>query len=198
VTGDVLGGGGLTPAIQNRIKESDALVALFTREERIANQDEWRPTEWVSNEYISARSRNQLAIAVVEDGVRLNGAYAENEYIRLDPTRPCEAIVQLSETIGIWKIESGRSLEIRLLPEAAATVASDEHARCEYRLVSPSGDSTEWRVTKARRKPGGVFLIIQGIKLDQAIEIQILEGNNLKWRSVESPQWVHVELKSMP
>jgi hypothetical protein len=202
VTGEILGGAGLTDEIQHRIAEADALVALLTREEKIEGQEAWRPTGWVNSEYISARARHQRAIALVEDSVKVDGAYAENEHIRIDRQCPCEAMIRLSETIGHWKLESGRSLEIRLLPEAAATLAASEGARCEYRVVPrmlPMGtDPPSWQKGWARPKPGGVFLIIPGVRQDEAIEVRILEGDIARWRSVESPQWVHVELKSIP
>jgi hypothetical protein len=197
-TGEILGGGALTPEIQTRIKQSDALIALLTREERIEGQELWRPTGWVTTEYTSARARDQRAIALVEEGVRLNGAYAEHEYVKLNRAAPCEAIIRLSETIHLWTIEAGRSLEIRLLPEAAATLASDENAKCEYRLISPDGNRTPWQVGRARARPGGVFLVIQGVRVDAAIEVKILDGDKPRWRSSEFPQWVHVELQNVP
>jgi hypothetical protein len=198
VTGEILGGQGLTAEIQARIKESDALIALMTREQKIEGRDIWQPTPWVTTEYISARARNQLAIAMVEDGVQSNGAYAENEHIKLDRTVQSEAFIRLSETIGLWRAQSGRSLEIRLLPEAAATLAANENTKCEYRLVPPVGDPTDWKVGRARSKPGGVFLVVQGVKVNEDIQVKILEGGNPRWRSEESPQWVHIELKSVP
>jgi hypothetical protein len=108
-----------------------------------------------------------------------------------------EAFIRLSETIGLWRAESGRSLEIRLLPDAAATLAANENAKCQYRLVPPIGEPTDWKVGRARSKPGGVFLVVQGVKVNEEIQVKILEGDSPRWRSVESPQWVHIELKSV-
>ena len=198
VTGEILGGQGLNAQIQTRIKECDALIALFTREQQLQGQNIWLPTQWVMDEYVSARARNQLAIAIIENDVQSGGAYAQNEYIKLDRAAQAETFIRLSETIGLWRAESGRSLEIRLLPQAAATLATNGVARCEYRLVPPGGMPTPWQVGRAARKPGGVFLIVQGVKVDQAIEVKITEGNNARWSSVESPQWVHIELESVP
>lgn len=70
VTGEILGGQGLNAQIQARIKECDALIALFTREQQLQGQNIWLPTQWVMDEYTSARARNQFAIAVIEDGVQ--------------------------------------------------------------------------------------------------------------------------------
>jgi hypothetical protein len=47
VTGEILGGQGLTQQIQTRIKESDAVIALFTREQKLEGKEEWLPTQWV-------------------------------------------------------------------------------------------------------------------------------------------------------
>ena len=198
VTGEVLGGEGLTPQIQSRIAQSDALIALMSRDEKLEHQDAWRPTGWVSSEYVSARARCQRAIALVENSVKLDGAYAENEQIRFDRQSLCPTMIRLSETIGLWKFEAGRPLEIRLLPQAAADLAASDVARCEYRLVRPEGGPGQWQQGNARQKPGGVFIVIPGVRQDEAIEVRIVEGQAARWRSVEFPQWVHVELKSLP
>ncbi len=197
VTGEILGGQGLTQEIQARIKQSDAVIALLTREQQLQGQNVWLPTQWVMGEYLSARGRDQLAIALVEQDVQLNGPYAENEHIKLDRAAQSETFIRLSETIGLWRAESGRSLEIRLLPQAAANLATNGTAKCEYRLSTPGGGLTPWKEGRTARKPGAVFLIVQGVKLDQSIEVKIVEGNIPKWSSVESPQWIHVELESV-
>ncbi len=90
-------------------------------------------------------------------------------------------------------------MRFRLLPQMAAQFATTGNAKCEYRLVSKagSGDPTDWQVGRAARKPGGVFLVVQGVKIDQSIEVKLSDGNNPKWSSAESPQWLHIELESV-
>ncbi|MFL9503003.1 hypothetical protein ACJMQP_23340 [Rhodopseudomonas palustris] len=196
VTGEVLGGKDLTQEIQARIKESDALIAFMTREGKREGEDVWDPTQWVMGEYISACGRGQLAVAIVEDGVRCGGPFAGKEHIAFNRNWQSEGFIRLSEIVGLWRKESGRSIEIRLLPEAAANLASSENVRCEYRLVPRLGEPSCWKETRARLRPGGVFLVVPGVKVDEDIQVKIVEGNSLKWRSAESPQWVHIELKS--
>ena len=161
VTGEILGGQGLTQQIQTRIKESDAVIALFTREQKLEGKEEWLPTQWVRDEYSSARGRSQIAIEMIEQGVQLNGAYSENEHIKLDRAAQSEAFIRLSETIGLWRAESGRSLEIRLLPDAAATLAAnEENAKCQYRLCRRS-EADRLEGGKSAIKPGSVFLVVR-------------------------------------
>ena len=197
VTGEILGGQGLNQEIQARIKDCDALVALLTREMQLQGQNVWLPTQWVSDEYASARARNQLAIAIIESDVQVGGAFVQHEHIKLDRAFQSETFIRLSETIGFWRAQAGRSLEIRLLPQTAAVFASSGNAKCEYRLVAPGGAATPWQEGRTARRPGGVFLLVQGVKVDQAIEVKLSEGNNPKWSSIESPQWVHIELESV-
>jgi hypothetical protein len=198
VTGEILGGQGLTQEIQARIQQSDALIAVLTREQQLQGQNVWLPTQWVSDEYGAARARGQLAMAIVEENVQVNGAYTQHEHIKLNRAAQAETFIRLSETIGLWRAEAGRSLEIRLLPQAAASFATSGNARCEYRLVPPGGVPSPWKEGRAARRPGGVFLVVQGVKFDQAIEVKIFEGNSPKWSSAESPQWVHIELDPWP
>lgn len=45
VTGETLGGQELTPAVQKRIQESDALIALLTCEKKLAGRGGWKPSD---------------------------------------------------------------------------------------------------------------------------------------------------------
>lgn len=199
VTGDVLGGNALTPAVQKRIADCDALIALFTREKKLAGKNAWLPTTWVQGELTSARARDQPTVALVEPGVETGGLYSENERILLDLKKPAEALLKLSETIGEWKAQSGRFLLIRLLPEAAAILASNGIARCQVRLVPRQGPAGKWQDATVRIQPGGVFLAVPGVKEDVAIDVEIIDqGNTPRWKSGEFPQWVHVEMRSVP
>ena len=125
VTGESLGGDALTSAVQHSITQSDALIALLTREKKLAGGNKWLPSQWGQTEITAARVKSKPAIALVERGVDLRGLYAENEHIDFDPREPLEALLQLSETIRIWKEDAGRYLLVRLLPDLAAAMAQD-------------------------------------------------------------------------
>lgn len=53
-TGDVLSGGALTDEIKRQIDEADALIALLTRNQQLANGS-WTTHEYVKNELQHAR-----------------------------------------------------------------------------------------------------------------------------------------------
>jgi hypothetical protein len=197
LTGESLGGDALTPAVQRLIAQSDALIALLTREKKIAGRNKRIPSQWVRDEITAARASGKSAIALVEPGVELAGLFAESERIDFDPSQPLDALLQLSETIRVWKEDAGRYLLIRLLPDQAAAMAQDGNSKCKVRLVPPQGPASGWQTGNIRVLPGGVFLGVPGVRENVAIDVQILNANDRAvWKSGEFPQWVHVEMRN--
>jgi hypothetical protein len=194
IAGDTLGGEALTPAVQDLIAKSDALVALMTRDTKVDGEEKYKATNWVLAELTNARTRKQRAIAIVEKGVDISGMFADSEYIPFERANPLPAIIKLSQTIALWKAEAGRSLEIRVLPPTAGNLALADKTKCEYRLIPPLGQPGAWQDAYASEKPGGVFLLLQGVKPDESIQVKISKNGSMRWQSVQTPQWVHVEL----
>lgn len=195
-TGDICGGEDLTIAIKDKIAKSDALIALLARDEKFEGREEWRATDWVAGELVSARARGQRAIAIVETGVRYNGPYEGHERIPFDRAKLHDLFLRLSETIGFWKEEAGRFLDVRLLPPAAADAALTKAIKCRYRLIQKKAAPGAWQLTRAHRSPGGaVFIDVSGVRPEDNIEIELIEGEQARWRSSEWPQWVHIELE---
>jgi hypothetical protein len=98
-------GGLLLPEVRQRIDDSDGLIALKTRRDRVGEPDEnrWRSSPWIDYEYAHARDQGKQAIALVEHGVETGGPFESYEQIVLDRTDPLEAFLALSETLGFWK-----------------------------------------------------------------------------------------------
>ncbi|HEY5990157.1 MAG TPA: hypothetical protein VIV12_27790, partial [Streptosporangiaceae bacterium] len=93
-----LGGEQLTAEVRRLIENCDGLIALMTRREPLGDGDRWVTHPWVRDEYGHARATDKPAIALVEDGVEVEGAYAGHEWIPLDRESPLEAFLALSET----------------------------------------------------------------------------------------------------
>jgi hypothetical protein len=196
--GRIAGGKPLGEAVPKLIADSHALIAVFTREEKLAKKGAWLPTQWVQDEFASAHAKDHRTIALIEEGVKRSGAFSDDEYIKLDIENPREALVRLSETLCQWKSEAGRFLMVRLLPEEAAKLAANGMVKCNFRLVLPRGPAGGWQEGMIRPQPGGVFLAVPGVPQDASFEVQILDGAKICWKSNEFPQWVHVELQAVP
>lgn len=194
VTGKRLGGEALTPTIMNRIEQCDGLIALLTRRDELAGGG-WTTHPWVRDELNHARGAGLRTIALIENGVQTGGAHGENEWIPLDREAPMDAILALSDTVGLWKRERGRQLKIQILPETLAQQAAQAAGEmtCHYRFVI-EGDYTEWREARQVREVAGTFVYLTGVQDDYLIQIRVQHGNT-EWRSVAASQWVPIELQ---
>ena len=192
-TGERLAGAALTPAVQQRIDNSDGLVALLTRRDQLAAGG-WTTHPWVQDEIVYARSKNKHAIAMVEDGVNVAGMFAPHEHIKFDRQNPLPAFLALSETIRLWKAELGRILRVRLLPDALAkrVAQGNGQTKCRHRFHY-GGKYTDWKESTPYREPGGTFLFLEGVLDEYTIQIEI-EDQNTSWISVNTPQWMPVQL----
>jgi hypothetical protein len=195
-TGEGLGGEALTPAVQKRIDDCDAIVGLLTR--RDAKQDgKYTTHQWVLDELSYARNNHKRAIAIVESGVDLGGMYQPNEYIPLDRNDPLPALLALSQTLGVWRAETGRPVKVQILPAALARkVGSDENGiRCSHRLWS-RGKNGSWVQVKPIPEGGGTFIWIEGVQDEDLIQIKV-EGDGRKvWQSVATSQWIQIPLSA--
>lgn len=197
VTGRRLGGQQITDEVKRLIEQSDCLVAVMTRRDRLADGDRERYTtsDWVKAELAWARTSEKRAIAMVERGVELAGPDAQHEYIPLDRAKPLPAMMALSATIGRWRREAGYARVVRLLPDdIGQQVRLDGRYQCRYR--QRRGSLAEpWRPGEPVVEPGGTFLYVEGIRDDAGIEVEIREGDRTRWWSPVTPQFIPVELQ---
>lgn len=196
VTGEGLGGEALTPAVQKRIDECDALIGLLTRRDEIA-QGKFTTHQWVLDELGYARANHKRAIALVETGVEAGGMNQSNEYIPLDRNDPLPAVLALSEALGVWRAEIGRHLKVQLLPrDLARKVGANENGiRCSHRLWS-RGKTGAWVEVQPVPEGGGTFIWIEGVKDDDLIQIKVESNGRKVWQSVATSQWIQIPLSS--
>lgn len=196
VTGRRLGGASLTPAIMRRIEESDGLVALLTYREPQAGQPPY--SQWVWDELQHARQQNKRAIALVEAGIQVGGAFASHEHIPFTRQAWTDALLDLSDTLSLWRREEGRRLEIQILPKSLAEqVALDTgQMRCSYRFFRDD-QFTEWQEAEKVPKVAGTFIHITGVRDDCLIQLKI-EYRGRMWQSLAmSSEHLPVELQEI-
>ncbi|HEY8185081.1 MAG TPA: hypothetical protein VIF64_03370 [Pyrinomonadaceae bacterium] len=196
VTGENLGGEELSPAVKERISESDGLIALLTRRDKIGkSRSKFTTHQWVREELNYARDTQKRAIALIEKGVDVGGMYAANEFIPFDSRKPLLAFLRLSDTIGQWKREVGRTIKVLILPPELARQVGQDEVRCRYRF-SAEGKMTKWSETDPVREVGGTFVYLVGVRDDHTIQLEV-KLQNAKWQSIASPQWVQIELSQI-
>jgi hypothetical protein len=194
MTGEGLGGEQLTPAVQDRIDKCDALVGLATRRDQ-KQAGGYTTHQWVLDEIGYARGQKKRAIAVVENGVDVGGMYQPHEYIALDMAQPLTALLHLSETLGLWRREVGRTLKVQILPPAlAAKLGSGGNGtQCCYRLWL-QGKYSDWIRVTPQPEGGGTFIWVEGVQDEHLVQIQIKEKGKV-WQSLATSQWIQVAVK---
>lgn len=93
-----------------------------------------------------ARDKGKKAIALVESGVQVQGMYEPHERLTLEDGALVERLLDLSETIAIWRDDIGRTVKVQILPQTLAHRLGLEHAwqvtsHCQSRRPRPSGAS---------------------------------------------------------
>jgi hypothetical protein len=195
ITGEGLGGDALTPAVQTRIDGCDAVVGLLTQRDAIQNGG-FTTHQWVLDEIAYARNKGKRAIAIVESGVNVAGMYQPHEYIPLDRASLLPTFIRLSETVGLWKREMGRTVKVQILPQALAKKfgGSSNGIRCSHRLWSQGRNSAWTEVTPVPEGAGGTFAWIQGVQDEHLIQLRIESGGKA-WHSPATSQWMQILLK---
>jgi hypothetical protein len=194
VTGEDLGGGQLTPEVLARIEACDALVALVTRGDRKpGKKGQYQPYPWVIGELAHARAKGLRNIALVSDGVLIQGPYTDNERIALDPGAPTGAFVKLARILSQWRREEGRTVKVIILPVELASKLRGDDVRCRYRFrhenwVGPFQEAF------VHQEVGGTSAYLRGVKDEYLIELRVRHGDET-WGSLSAPQWVRVELQ---
>lgn len=193
ITGERLGGEQLTPAVQARIEQAHALVGLLTRRDQKIRSG-WTTHQWILDEIAYARAQKTRVIALVEDGVDVGGMYQSHEYIPFKRDNLMEALLVLSEHVGLWKNEFGRTVKVQILPESLAKKVGTtiSNVRCRHRLCL-QGKYTEWREVTPVMEPGGTFIYVEGVHDEHLVQIQVEDQRKI-WQSPATSQWMSVRL----
>lgn len=192
-TGDDLAGQPLTQTVKKRIDQSDALVAILTRRERLAG-GKWSTHDWVRDELNYARSKKKRAIGLIDVAVEVGGMYQDNERIDYDPKKEFATLIKLSQTLKEWKQDWGRRVKIRILPEDLGQKLRSfgDNAKCHYRLTR-QGKQGKWLAASLIPEPGGTYAYVQGATDDDLIQLRIVVPGE-SWISPAVPQWMDATL----
>lgn len=202
-TGLRLGGGQLHPEVRNRVDNSDGLVALRTRRDRVGQPDEnrWRSSPWIDYEYAYARDQGKHAISLVENDVEIDGPFDGYERIALDREDQLEAFLALSETVWQWKERIGFQRIVQIRPNDLGRIfRTNRDLECRYHFIDPEGNPREWVYAKPVLQPSGTLLLyLRGVRNDDTfIEVEILQpqDQNPRWYSPATSQFISVEMQA--
>jgi hypothetical protein len=111
VTGEDLHGEDVGPQLQQRIRSCDALVALMTNREQLANGG-YTTHAWVSSEFDHAVGVGLPTLALIEPDVRVAGAVQSREHVLLDRANLTPALLKVNRSLAEWARRWGRKREL--------------------------------------------------------------------------------------
>lgn len=172
VTGRRLEGEVLSNGVKSRIDNCQATIVLLT------DREEGKSNQWVIEERAYADKQEHSTITLLEKGLIDSGMYSNNERLRIDWTALHICLLELSETIKLWKRTRGNNLKILIQPEEISKKISDNYdeAIIRYKVLDSNDYDAEvsWKDAKARRNPGGATIKIRGVKEKDQIEIKVV------------------------
>lgn len=184
VTGTRLAGGNVTDEIKKRIDNCDGMICLFTRRAEGENNN------WVRDERTYGLSKNKRIISLQDKSVPNDGMFSNREYIKYDPDKDSDSLLDLSETIGLWKSDYGRILTVEIEPVEAAKNARTNGSKIFFRKWRDDSP-TEWQEVRAIPKPGSAQVLIRGVKEQDNIQLKIENGGN-QWTTDLHSQTIRI------
>lgn len=178
--------------IRQRIAQSDGMVALLTRGDKLEDGG-WRTHAWPADELGVALRLGKPAVALVEDGVRPHLEAAGAELIGYRLSDPLQAMLELSGVIGTWKTRAGRIRKVSIEPnELARSLIAADTVACRYRVVL-DGESGDWRPTVPIREAGGAFLYLAVPQRGSLVQVEVVHAGST-WRSSVVAEHVPIHL----
>jgi hypothetical protein len=195
VTGERLGGSEVPRTVKDRIRTADATIALLTRRYRLGDPKLklWDTYPWVRDELNYAYQLDKPAIAIVETGVEIAGAFSTYERITFEREQWAVALKKLEETLLLWTGGlPAKPFRVQLLGDKLSKqLRQASQAHCRYRWWAPPSIPEEWTSAQILFITGGIYFFARRPPDESAlIEVQILEGDKPQW---DSP-WTGLEV----
>jgi hypothetical protein len=182
VDGQDLGGAGLDTAIQKRIKETDATIALFTPQVDDAG-NKVIPT-FVSTEFQHARALGKPTSRVIHTAPALQGLGAGEEHVLFQPDKLVDVVLKVIQTLALWKHEFGRPVQIQVQPDHLAEQFGERNNdRCEYELlIAGRSDPQPAQTTRLWPEPGAAYVYVPNFVDGAKVRVR-LTVNGENWQS---------------
>ncbi len=198
VTGERAGGEPLRDRIFEQIEGCDALVAVLTRRNQLADTGDgvfFTTSEWVKNELNHGRVNDLKTIALVEDGVKMEGAFIDHEWLPFTRTNMEDGLLKLSETLGLWQQEAGRTLKMMIVsPELMQNPRFTRNQMViEYQFLI-DGTEAGWQRGRLIREAGSAMIFVKGVQDNYLVQIRVTDGPD-QWESDFGSQTVPIQLR---
>lgn len=197
VDGVDVGGRPLDQALQQRIEQADAFVALMTPQADDAGSIV-EPL-FVLSEFAHANALRKPSLRVLHEALAARGLGAGNEYAPYRPSREIDVVMKLMATLAVWKRETGRLARVRIEPERLA--GGYDEARgdtCEYQRITAEGSFERFIPARVRLDPGALYAEMPMLRDDDRVRLRMrVDGRTWQARHAINPFVGGVQLEEL-
>lgn len=105
--------GALKEKIEKLIDESDGVIAIASRDEKLDGKDEWTTSNWIHQEIAYAKAKNKPMLIFYETGLSHKEKYGFQEgleYLEFDRKKLDEFLIEAIKYIRKFRKDIGKSL----------------------------------------------------------------------------------------
>lgn len=181
IDGVDVGGRPLDDALRKRIEDADALVALVTPQADDAG-NVIDPT-FVLSEFQYAEGQKKPTMRVIHHLLAARGLGAGNEYTPYRSGAEVDVILKLMNTIALWTRDYGKVARVRVEPEElAARYDEAQGHRCEFQVISATGDFRDFERTRFQLEPGAAYIVLPKMRPGERVRLRVQMGAKT-WQS---------------
>ncbi len=186
VDGVDVGGRQLDDALERRIQDADALIALMTPQ--ADNVGNVANPEFVISEFQYARGLKKPTFRVIHEALASRGLGANEEHATYAAGKELPIVMKLMNTISIWKREIGRAARLRIEPEDLAKEYDESCGHnCEFQRIR-DGAFADFTRARVRLEPGAVYAELPKLREGDHVRLRMqLNGTSWESRQVVSP-----------
>jgi len=198
IDGVDVGGRPLDAALEKRIEECDALVALITPQDD-GSGAEANPA-FVLSELQFARGQRKPTLRVLHHHLESRGLGAGDEYVPTTPGNEADVVIKLLNTIALWRREYGKVAMVQIGPDETV-VGYDETRgdRCEFQLISRTTGFDSFAPATFLPEPGAAYAVLPKLREGDRVHLRIKRGDKVwKTRHPINPFVGGVNLEEQP
>jgi hypothetical protein len=176
IDGRELAGQIITDAVRESIRNSDALMAFFTRRDPKPDGT-WETHKWVRDEFVVAFDNQKQLLPIYEDGVPIEPGITgrDRQYLTYTEAARVDCVVNIVKALGRWHRRGIRRFQ--LVPDSAIRPhLSKQYFRCRYRVME-GYDESPLRDVPVQRIQGGLFISAPDLSRDSMVQVEIVTDN---------------------
>ena len=175
IDGRDVGGRPLDDALQKRIEDADALIALVTPQ--VDGAGNVVEPAFVLSEFQYAKGQKKPTMRVLHHLMVARGLGAGNEYTHYTPGGELDVILKLMNTIALWRREYGRVSRVRIEPDDLAVRYDETQGdRCEVQVISPNGSYGDFERARLWQEPGAAYMLLPKLRERERVRLRVHQG----------------------